>query len=114
MRRVFTLCAVLVFGSALAFAETYTGTLVDAGCAAQDMNAACTPTASTASFAIQAAGKVLKLDATGNKKAADALKERNSSADRAKDPNAQNNAVTAIVQGTLNGDEIKVDTIQLN
>jgi len=111
MRRIFTLGAALLFVSALAFAETYTGKLVDARCAEQQKDAACSPTASTAAFAIQVSGKTLKLDADGNRKAAEALKESGNSADRAKDPNAQDSQVTATVQGTLNGDEIKVDTI---
>ena len=111
MRRIFTLGAALLFVSALAFAETYTGKLVDARCAEQQKDAACSPTASTAAFAIQVSGKTLKLDADGNRKAAEALKESGNSADRAKDPNAQDSQVTATVQGTLNGDELKVDTI---
>src|SRR5215471_10636374 len=39
MLRVFTLTAVLAFASAIAFAETWTGTLVDAACAAQQKTA---------------------------------------------------------------------------
>lgn len=57
---------------------------------------------------------MLKLDANGNKKAAEALKQSNHSADRAKDPNASDNQVMASVQGTLNGDEIKVDSIEVH
>jgi len=114
MRRIFALSAVLLFMSALAFAETYTGKLVDARCAEQQKSAACSPTASTAAFAIQVSGKMLKLDADGNKKAAEALKESGNSADRAKDPNAQDSQVTATIQGALNGDEIKVDTIEVH
>jgi hypothetical protein len=113
MSRVFTLSAVLLFASVLAFGETFTGKLVDANCAAQQANAACTPTASTSSFALQVSGKMLKLDAEGNQKAADALKASNSNADRAKDPNAAGTQVIAKVQGTLSGDEIKVETIEV-
>jgi hypothetical protein len=65
-------------------------------------------------FAIQVSGKTLKLDADGNKKATEALKESNNSADRAKDPNAPDSQVMATFQGTLNGDEIKVDTIEVH
>jgi hypothetical protein len=113
MLRVFTLTAILVFASAFAFAETFSGTLVDAACSAQQNTATCAPTAATVSFALQVAGKTLKLDADGNKKAADALKNSSSSADRAKDPNAANSQVMAKVDGTQNGDEIKVDTISI-
>ena len=113
MLKILTLSGIMVFSSALVFGETFTGKLVDASCAAQQSTASCTPTASTAAFAIQSSGKVMKLDADGNKKAADALKGANSTADRAKDPNAQDTPVMAKVEGTLNGDEIKVDTIEV-
>ena len=57
---------------------------------------------------------MLKLDAAGNKKAAKALKETNNGADRAKDPNAADSQVMATAQGTLSGDEIKVETIEVH
>ena len=117
MRKVCTLSAILLFVSALAYAETWPGKLFDASCVEQQRDAqryeACSPTADTASFAIQASGKMLKLDADGNRKAAEAWKEYNNSADRAKDPNAQTSQVMATVQGTLSGDEIKVEAIQI-
>jgi hypothetical protein len=115
MRRIFTLGAAVLFMSAFAFAETYMGTLVDATCASQQKDAACNPNVSTTAFAVQVSGgKTLRLDAAGNKKAAQALKESNSSADRAKDPNAPDSQVTATIEGTLNGDEIKVDSIEVH
>lgn len=114
MRRILTICAAALFVSAMAFAETYSGRLIDASCADQQKGAACTPTASTTAFAIQVSGKMLKLDAAGNQKAADALKQGNSGADRAKDPNAAAAPVMAKVEGTLNGDELKVDSIEVH
>jgi hypothetical protein len=113
MRRILTLGATALFVSALAFGETYSGKLVDASCAQQQQDAACTPTASTSAFALQVSGKMLKLDADGNKKAAKALKQSNSGADRAKDPSASDSQVMASVEGTLNGDELQVDSIEL-
>lgn len=113
MRRILTLGAALLFVSVMAFAETYSGALVDARCAQQQKDAVCSPTAETAAFAIQVSGKTLKLDADGNKKAAQALKDSASGADRAKDPNAAASPVMATVQGTLNGEEIKVDSIEV-
>ena len=113
MRRIITLGATLLFVSALAFAETYSGKLVDANCAQQQKDAACTPNASTSAFAIQVSGKTLKLDAAGNSKAAAALKVSSNGADRAQDPNAADSQVMATIQGTLNGDEIKVDSIEV-
>jgi len=112
MRNALRLTAFVAFVSAVAFAESWTGKLEDAGCAAQQKNAACAPTASTASFSIQASGKTMKLDAEGNRKAAMALRERNNGADRAKDPNAPTEVI-ATVSGTMSGDEIKVESIQL-
>ncbi|HLY15949.1 MAG TPA: hypothetical protein VKR61_01935 [Bryobacteraceae bacterium] len=114
MLRVLTLSAVLAFASTIAFAETFTGRLLDASCAAQQKGAACTPTASTTAFAIEASGKILKLDSDGNKKAAEALKGSNSSADRAKDPSSPDAQVMAKVDGTLKGDEITVETIEVH
>jgi hypothetical protein len=110
MRRVYRLSAFLVIASALAFAETWSGKLIDAGCADPQKTEACVPTASTAAFAINAAGKVLKLDAAGNTKAAEAMKARENSADRAKNANRE---ITATVQGTASEDTIKVDSIEL-
>jgi hypothetical protein len=79
MRRILTLGAAVLFMSALASAETYMGKLLDASCADQQKDAACSPNASTAAFAIQVSTeKTLKLDADGNKKAAQALKDNNS------------------------------------
>jgi len=114
MQRIMTLGLVLVFASALAFADSFTGRLVDANCAAQGANTTCAPTASTASFALEVSGKMLKLDAEGNKKAAQALKDSNSSADRSKDPNGAASQVTAKVEGKLSGNEIQVDTIEIH
>ena len=119
MRKVCTLSALLAFACALACAETWTGKLFDASCVDQHKNEQkydnCTPTAATASFALQVSDKILKLDADGNRKAAAAFKDYNNSADRAKDPSAPapTDQVTATVQGAMDGDEIKVEAIQL-
>ena len=117
MRKVCTLSAILAFASVLAYAETWTGRLFDASCVDQHKNEqtmdACMPTSTTASFAIQASGKMLKLDEDGNRKAAEAWKEYNSSADRAKDPDASTDPAMATVQGTLSGDEIKVESVEI-
>ena len=110
MRRVYRLSAFLVVVSALAFAETFSGKLIDASCADPQKSEACAPTASTTAFAIDASGKVLKLDAAGNTKAAEAMKNRENSADRAKNANRE---ITASVQGTASEDTIKVDSIEL-
>ena len=110
MPRWFRLSAFLVVASALALAETWSGKVIDASCADPQKSEACVPTASTTAFAIHARGKVLKLDEAGNTKAADAMKNKENSADRAKNANRQ---ITATVQGTLSEDTIKVDSIEL-
>ena len=113
MRRVFNVSASLIFLSAFAFAESWTGSLVDASCADQQKNAACAPTSSTTSYAVQANGKTMKFDAAGNKKAADAMKSHESGANRSKEPNAPPAAVVVTVTGTAEGDTVKVETVQV-
>jgi len=115
MKRILILGTSLLFVSVFAFADTFSGTLVDATCAAQKKATACNPTSSTTAFALQQSdGKMVRLDEAGNAKAAEALKASSNSADRAQDPNAANMQVTATIEGTLNGDELKVDTIQVH
>ncbi|MBZ5579512.1 MAG: hypothetical protein LAP40_23375 [Acidobacteriia bacterium] len=115
MRTFLKTSVLFVMVAGLALAETYTGKLIDAACAAQQKNAACTPTASTTTFALVASGKAMRLDAAGNTKAAEALKASNSGANRAKDPNAApgSDSVNATVTGTATGDQLKVDNIQI-
>ena len=113
MQRLLVLTALAALTSALALAETWTGRLVDAGCAAQQKDAACAPTTSTTSFAIDASGTMLKLNVEGNKKAAEALKKSNNGANREKDADAQKSEVTATIQGTLKEGEIDVESIEV-
>ena len=110
MRRLVTLLAVF---SALAIADSWSGKLADAKCAAEQKGAACHPTDATTAFVLSSAdGKMYKLDETGNKKAAEAVKNR---ADRSKDPNAPAatapSPVNANISGSLEGDTIKVEAI---
>jgi hypothetical protein len=95
----------------LAVAETWSGTLVDAACAADKKTSVeCAPTSATSSFALVLAdGKMVKLDASGNSKAADALKNN---ADRSKNPDSKK-VVTAKVTGSLSGDTIQVEAIEV-
>jgi hypothetical protein len=111
MQRILTLGSLVILASALAFAETWTGKLLDASCMEQQKNAACTPTSSTSSFAIETSGKMLKLDTAGNQKAAQALKESANGADRSREPGAQSGQVTATVTGTPSRDEIRVESV---
>jgi hypothetical protein len=99
-----------LFG-ALAVAENFSGKLMDAACPDQQKaEVACQPSNSTTAFVLEQAGKMYKLDATGNVKAAEALKSR---ADRAADPNAPKTPVMAKITGTLAGDTIKVDKVEV-
>ena len=100
--------------SALGYAENWTGKLIDAACHDKSQQnpadskqttdlAGCAATASTTSFAIQTSdGKVYKLDASGNAKAATALKG-----------NPDNKNATATVAGSMEGQTVKVDSISV-
>jgi hypothetical protein len=98
----------------MAFAGAWTGRLLDANCATRQTTAACAPTSSTTAFAVDVNGKILKLDAEGNKKVAEAFQSYNSGAERAKEPNTQYSEVTAKVEGTMKGNQIKVESIQVH
>ena len=54
-----------------------------------------------------------KLDVDGSKKAAEAFKSYNSTTERAKEPSSQPSPVTATVQGTMKGNQIEVDSIDI-
>jgi hypothetical protein len=125
MRTGSKLGVLFVFVSALAFAETWSGTLYDAKCASQAEKAdlsACAPTESSTMFILQVSDKQFKFDAEGNKKAAAAYKQSKSGAERAEAPDEpklpgmgeqHREAVMATVEGTLAGEEIKVETIEV-
>jgi hypothetical protein len=123
MKKLLLVCASAALACALASADTLTGKLMDNACAQRQQQQdpqvqkmdSCGPTASTTSFALaDSTGKIYKLDADGNKKAADAWKKFNSSADRSTNPAGANYQVTATIQGTVRDDEIKVDAIDLH
>ena len=107
--------SVLCLGSVLCLAETYSGRVVDAACKAQAAPAApgaqpgsqqanaCEPSASTVSFGIEMQdGKVLKLDSAGNSKAAEAVKG-----------NAGKTGLQATVTGSMEGQTLKVESIDI-
>ena len=119
MRRILTLGALVAVFSALALAESWTGRLVDASCIdrqsqtpqSSQRGATCNPTDATTAFALQVSGKNYKLDSNGNQKAQDALKNR---ADRMKDnPPMQSSRIMAKITGTMEGDTLNVDTIDV-
>lgn len=112
MRSILVTIACGFVFAGLCLAETFNGKLIDASCASQQQSTAtCAPTSSTTAFALEVSGKLYKLDDTGNSKAAEALK---SQANRESNPDsAQQAAVTARVRGTLEGDILKVEAIQV-
>jgi hypothetical protein len=111
MRQLYLVAALAAF-SGLAFAEDWTGRLLDSSCYAQNKTAKpCDATSSTTAFLIDVNGKVYKLDAAGNAKALDALKNR---ADRAAGNAQSAGPVNAKVTGAMEGsDSIKVDRIDV-
>jgi hypothetical protein len=112
MRRVLFVLAFSAVFSMLALAENWSGKLLDATCYDQQKKAAsCDATSATTAFALDASGTIYKLDADGNSKAADALKNR---ADRAADPSKPASThVMAKVQGTEKGGIITVESIDV-
>jgi hypothetical protein len=82
-------------------ADTWTGKLVDATCKASS-EGRCPATLETHLFAIELPdSKVLILDALGNEKAAGAIK------------NASKTDLRATVTGSLEGQTVKVETVEL-
>ena len=93
--------------SAAAFAETWTGTVVDVNCHTKDVAnhpKACAIKCSKSGYGIVTAdGKFVKFDETGNTKALDALKASS------KDKDLQ-----ATVTGKMEGDVLKVDSVSID
>ena len=113
MRKLVSVCGLLIVSSSLAFADDWQGRLVDASCYQQQKSStACDPSSASTSFILFAADTPYALDGAGNQKAAAALKTRaDRSADPAKPPTSQ---VMAKVTGTKDaGDSLKVDSIEL-
>jgi hypothetical protein len=116
MRELFLPVALLLFGSSLSSAELWTGELFDADCVEHHKEMQkyeeCIPADRTVTFVLQTSGRILKLDAGGNRKAAAAWKEYVDKL-RVIDPDLKTKPVTATVEGAVSGDEIMVDSIQL-
>jgi hypothetical protein len=113
MKTIAKIVTVVCFGSVLCLAETWSGKVVDSACKDKSHGAqpaqpgqatnACEPTAATTAFGIELAdGKVLKLDGTGNAKAAEAVKSSNNKP-----------GLMATVTGSLDGQTVKVESIDI-
>ena len=114
MKQTLYIMALSAALSLSAFAGDWSGKLIDATCNDQRQQtkaASCDATSATTSFAIDVSGKIYKLDAAGNSKAATALKDR---ADRSTDPaKALSGALTAKVSGTEKEGVIAVESIEV-
>ncbi|MGI8745939.1 MAG: hypothetical protein ACR2NN_25835 [Bryobacteraceae bacterium] len=106
MKKLFVTFALF---SAAAFAETWTGTVVDVMCHGNDLanhtrKCATSPNCSKSGYGLVTAdGKFVKFDEAGNAKALATLK----ASEKEKD-------LKATVTGTMDGDVIKVESITLD
>ena len=97
--------------SALCFADTWTGKLIDATCTDLDKSniqtkdaGACALKESTVAFAIQTSdGKIYKLDSSGNAKAAEFLKAGKKKSD-----------IDVTIGGSISGQTVKVDSLNVS
>jgi hypothetical protein len=112
MKKVLSVLALAAALSITAFADDWTGNLVDAVCSEQkEKTVPCDANGSTTTFALDVTGKLYKLDPAGNTKAAAALKYR-----AAPVPDASGNLPTVVkakITGTEGGGIIVVETISL-
>jgi hypothetical protein len=73
-------CYLLALSAALstpAFAESFSGKLLDAACYERQMKAeGCDASGTTAAFVPEVSGRILKLDAAGNQKTAAAVRNK--------------------------------------
>ena len=93
----------LSLAASFAFAESFSGKLIDANCKPDPSKkeASCAPTQTTSAFAVETPdGKVYRLDSSGNSKAMAAIKQNPAS-------------TTVTVSGSLEGQTLKVDSLDL-
>jgi hypothetical protein len=125
MKSFLTLGAIALFGASYCMAESWNGKLVDAACMQRQSGAnssesqtqsqrsqssqsasACTPTRSTTTFGIETPdGQMMRLDSTGNAKAAEMVRSANMS--------NETNGIPVMVTGTQEGHTLRVESIQI-
>jgi hypothetical protein len=111
MRKLLATATTAAIFATLAFADIWTGKLLDTSCLDQKKElAACQANGTTTTFALVVSGKTYRLDDMGNQKAVMALKNR---ADRSTDPTVAPGPVNAKITGTREGEMIKVDSIEI-
>lgn len=110
MKTFVSLWAFILLSAALCFGESFNGKLVDSSCLDQQhgsQKSACVPTASTTAFAIETQdGQTLKLDNTGNTKAAEMLRGTNVAS-------APASEISVTVTGTKSGKTLRVESIEM-
>jgi hypothetical protein len=111
MRRILSVVAFSTVFSISALAANWSGMLLDSACYDKQKQAdSCAATSTTTAFALDASGKVYKLDAAGNAQAAAAVKNR---ADRSDPAKGQPAHLMAKVDGTEKDGTITVTTIEV-
>ena len=119
MRKILSVCTLPLAFATMALGASWSGKLIDADCYAKQQKATgCEATSSTTAFALDSSGKVYKLDAAGNQKAATAMKNR---ADRSTGSSSTTGAsskmatkeITAKVEGTESGDTITATSVDV-
>jgi hypothetical protein len=113
MRKILSVCTLPLAFSAMALGASWSGKLIDADCyAKQQKTTGCEATSTTTAFALDSSGKVYKLDASGNQKAATAVKNR---ADRSTGSTSKmaSKEITAKVEGTESGDTITATSVDV-
>jgi hypothetical protein len=92
--------------AAFACAESWSGKLLDTTCIDQQKSVTCEATTATVTFAILVSGKTYLLDDAGNGKAVEAILAHGPEAPAAA-------GIVAKVNGQLEGDVIKVESIRV-
>lgn len=107
MKRIALFAAAASLLSVAAFAETFNGTVVDVMCKGKDLAShtkKCAVGCAKGGYALVTSdGKFLKFDEAGNAKALAALKATSKEAD-----------LKATVEGSMDGDLLKVSSIAIN
>ena len=117
MKTLLMFGTLMCLGTALCLADSYNGKLVDSNCTdrqrAQPQDSqkgpqsACTPTRSTTNFGVQTRdGQTMKLDSTGNAKAAEMMHSRTGGG-------SNSGGILVTITGTPEGSVLRVDTIEL-
>lgn len=106
MKRIAMLTAAAAFLSAAAFAESFSGTVVDVSCKGKDLAShtkKCAIGCAKSGYAlVTSEGKFLKFDEAGNAKALAALKATSKEED-----------LKATVEGAMDGDVLQVSSITI-